>query len=85
VRNGKKQDPILSTRYLRSPKGNYGIWLYYHRLDKDILLKALVNYVEPKIRLEDDRLNTLRSRKEAAGSCGRDGPASVNSSWERTW
>jgi len=58
--------------YLRSAKGSYGLWLYYHRLDKDILFKALLNYVEPKIRLEEDRLNTLRSRKEAAGSSGRE-------------
>jgi hypothetical protein len=36
--------------YLGSAKGNYGLWLYYHRLDKDILFKALLNYVEPKIR-----------------------------------
>jgi hypothetical protein len=56
--------------YLRSPKGNYGLWLYYHRLNKDILFKALVNYVEPKIRLEEDRLKTLRARKEAAGKSG---------------
>ncbi|WP_053765322.1 BREX-1 system adenine-specific DNA-methyltransferase PglX [Leptospirillum ferriphilum] len=58
--------------YLRSTKGNYGLWLYYHRLDKDILFKALLNYVEPKIRLEEDRLRTLRTRKEAAGSSGRE-------------
>jgi len=58
--------------YLRSAKGNYGLWLYYHRLDKDILFKALLNYVEPKIRLEEDRLNTLRGRKEAAGSSSRE-------------
>ena len=58
--------------YLRSAKGNYGIWLYYHRLDKDILFKVLLNYVEPKIRLEEDRLKTLRGRKEAAGSSGRE-------------
>jgi hypothetical protein len=59
--------------YLRSAKGNYGIWLYYHRLDKDILFKALLNYVEPKIRLEEDRLKTLRGRKNVAGSSGREG------------
>jgi hypothetical protein len=58
--------------YLRSTKGNYGLWLYYHRLDKDILFKALLNYVEPKIRLEEDRLRTLRGRKESAGSSGRE-------------
>lgn len=58
--------------YLRSAKGNYGLWLYYHRLDKDLLFKALLNYVEPKIRLEEDRLKTLRGRKEAAGSSGQE-------------
>ena len=58
--------------YLRSAKGNYGLWLYYHRLDKDILFKALLNYVEPKIRMEEDRLKTLRIRKDAAGSSGRE-------------
>jgi len=58
--------------YLRSAKGNYGLWLYYHRLDKDILFKALLNYVEPKIRLEEDRLKSLRGRKEAVGSSGRE-------------
>jgi hypothetical protein len=58
--------------YLRSGKGNYGLWLYYHRLDKDFLFKALLNYVEPKIRLEEDRLNSLRSRKEAVGTSGRE-------------
>ncbi|RLB13284.1 MAG: hypothetical protein DRG35_07205, partial [Deltaproteobacteria bacterium] len=46
--------------------------LYYHRLNKDILFKALLNYVEPKIRLEEDRLNTLRARKEKAGRSGRE-------------
>jgi hypothetical protein len=58
--------------YLRSAKGNYGLWLYCHRLDKDILFKALLNYVEPKIRLEEDRLKSLRGRKEAVGSSGRE-------------
>jgi hypothetical protein len=58
--------------YLRSVKGNYGLWLYYHRLDKDILFKALLKYVEPKIRLEEDRLKTLRGRKESVGNSGRE-------------
>ncbi len=58
--------------YMRTAKGSYGLWLYYHRLDKDIFFKALLNYVEPKIRLEEDRLRTLRSRKETAGSSGRE-------------
>jgi len=58
--------------YLRSAKGGYGLWLYYHRLDKDILFKALLKYVEPKIRLEEDRLKTLRGRRESVGSSGRE-------------
>jgi hypothetical protein len=57
---------------LQSSKKNYAVWLYYHRLDKDLLFKALVNYVEPKIRLEDSRLETLRTQKSAAGGSGRD-------------
>jgi hypothetical protein len=57
---------------LQSSKKNYAVWLYYHRLDKDLLFKALVNYVEPKIRLEDSRLETLRTQKAAVGGSGRD-------------
>ncbi len=58
--------------YLRSAKGNYGLWLYYHRLDKDTYFKCLVNYVEPKLRMEEDRLQVLRTRKAAIGSAGRE-------------
>lgn len=50
---------------LQSSKKNYAVWLYYHRLDKDMLFKALVNYVEPKIRLEENRLDSLRSEKSS--------------------
>jgi hypothetical protein len=57
---------------LQSSKKNYAIWLYYHRLDKDLLFKALVNYVEPKIRLETSRLETLRSQSASAGDSGKE-------------
>ena len=57
---------------LQSSKKNYAIWLYYQRLDKDMLFKALVNYVEPKIRLETSRLESLRSQKAAAGESGKE-------------
>jgi hypothetical protein len=56
---------------LQSSKKNYALWLYYHRLDKDLLFKALVNYVEPKIRLETSRLEALRGQKAAAGESGQ--------------
>ena len=57
---------------LQSSKKNYAIWLYYHRLDKDLLFKALVNYVEPKIRLEISRLESLHTQKAAAGESGKE-------------
>ena len=56
---------------LQSSKKNYALWIYYHRLDKDILFKALLNYVEPKIRQEEDRLEPLRAQRTAAGTSGK--------------
>ena len=56
---------------LQSSKKNYALWLYYHRLDKDILFKALLNYVEPKIRREEARLDELRSQKTALGPAAK--------------
>ncbi len=57
---------------LQSPKRNYGLWLYYHRLDPDILFKALHKYVEPKIRLEEGRLDEYEARRRSAGTAGRE-------------
>lgn len=57
---------------LRSSKGNYSIWLYYHRIDKDILYKALLNYVEPKMRLEESNLDQLGRQHETVGTVGRE-------------
>jgi hypothetical protein len=57
---------------LQSSKRSYGLWLYYHRLDKDSLFKALVNYVEPKIRLETGRFQTLRGQQSAIGESGKE-------------
>jgi hypothetical protein len=53
---------------LQSSKKNYGLWLYYHRLDKDMLFKARQNAVDPKIRLEQTRLDSLRLQKSALGA-----------------
>jgi hypothetical protein len=57
---------------LQSSKKSYALWLYYHRLDKDLLFKTLVNCVEPKIRLETSRLETIRSQKAAVGEGGKE-------------
>jgi hypothetical protein len=71
---------------LQSSKKNYALWLYYHRLDKDILFKALNNYVEPKIRLEENALDALRAQKQASGESGKGskkgGVLRCMSSWE---
>lgn len=56
---------------LQSSKKNYALWIYYHRFDKDMLFKALLNYVEPKIRLEESRLEPLRARRTGAGTLGK--------------
>jgi hypothetical protein len=56
---------------LQSSKKNYALWIYYHRLDKDILFKALLNYVEPKIRREESRLAESRSQKSALGPAAK--------------
>jgi hypothetical protein len=53
---------------LQSARRNYSLWLYYHKLDRDILFKALVNLVEPKLRLEGSRLQALRG--EMVGDTG---------------
>ncbi len=55
---------------LQSPKRNYGLWLYYHRLDPDILFKALHKYVEPKVRLEESHLEEYEARHRSAGTVG---------------
>ena len=46
------------------------LWLYYQRLDKDMLFKAITKHVEPKIRLENNRLDALRSQNTTAGKTG---------------
>ncbi|MDD5368830.1 MAG: BREX-1 system adenine-specific DNA-methyltransferase PglX [Anaerolineaceae bacterium] len=56
---------------LQSGRRNYALWLYYHRLDKDILFKALTQYVEPKIRLEEDLLKSLRTERGQFGTGGK--------------
>ncbi len=52
---------------LQAPGKRYGLWLYYHRLDPDLLFKALTLYIQPKIRLEESRLLELRAARLSAG------------------
>ncbi len=56
---------------LQSSRKNYALWLYYHRLDKDLLFKALTQYVEPKIRLEEEHLKSIRAQRGQFGTGGK--------------
>ena len=53
---------------LQSSKKSYAFWLHYHRLDKDLLFKILVNYVEPKIQRETNRVDDMRRQKQIGAS-----------------
>jgi hypothetical protein len=57
---------------LQSSRKNYAIWIYYHGIDKDMLYKVLVGYVEPKIRLEENNLGQLREKSDRVGTAGRE-------------
>ena len=69
--NSRRNAPIYWL--LQSKKRNYAIWIYYQNLDKDTLFKALVNIVEPKIRLELERLKGLRVKGQEASDLVRGG------------
>lgn len=47
---------------LQSAKRNYGLWLYYPRMDPDTLFKVLTLYADPKLALENIRLGDLRAQ-----------------------
>jgi hypothetical protein len=57
---------------LQSARKNYGVWLHARQYDQDTLFKVLRNEVEPKIRLEESRLESLRTQKAATGDTGRE-------------
>lgn len=57
---------------LQSPRRHYAIWLYYHRLDADLLFKALTMHLLPKITREERRLEELVAAKQQAGASGSD-------------
>jgi hypothetical protein len=62
---GHRKAPIYWL--LQSSKRSYALWLYYHRLDKDLLFKALWNYVEPKIQQQVNLLKELRVQYASVG------------------
>lgn len=54
---------------LQTKSRRYGLWLYYHRLTTDTLYRAAREYVDPKITLEENRLQELQmGAKEMQGA-----------------
>jgi hypothetical protein len=56
---------------LQSERRNYGIWLYYHRLDRATLYAAGRDYADAKVALEQARLEELRQVLEALSGSAR--------------
>ncbi|MGE5573008.1 MAG: BREX-1 system adenine-specific DNA-methyltransferase PglX [Bacteroidota bacterium] len=53
---------------LQSARRNYAVWLYYHRLDRDILFKAVEHYVRPRIQLQENLVAELRKGRDGVGT-----------------
>lgn len=47
---------------LQSSRRSYSLWIYYPRLDRDTVFKALRNYVEPRIKQEEATLNEKKAQ-----------------------
>jgi hypothetical protein len=56
--------------YVATRSKAYGVWLYYHRLNRDTLFKLLKDYVEPKVALEERRLREIESQTREAERTG---------------
>jgi len=54
---------------LQSARKNYGIWIYYPRMDGDTLYKAL-RYAKDKLAMEERRLDDLQKEREQSGTGG---------------
>lgn len=56
---------------LRSPRKNYSVFLYYHRITKDTLFHVIRSYVDPKIQYERGKLDEFKGLLESAKGQGR--------------
>lgn len=59
---------------LQSKNKSFGLWVYYHRLDSDLLFKAIQSSgpVQTKINLEKGKLDELYRRKKEVGDSGKE-------------
>jgi len=56
----RRQAPIYWP--LSTESGTYTLWVYYHRLDDQILYSCVNDFVEPKLELTVNELSSLRSK-----------------------
>jgi len=49
--------------YLATGRKNYGFYLFCERVDKDTLFKIKTNYLNPKLKVEKNRLKELREKE----------------------
>jgi hypothetical protein len=47
---------------LSTPSGSYTLWLYYHRLDNQILYTCVNDFVDPKLKDVSEQVNALRQK-----------------------
>jgi hypothetical protein len=59
----RRQAPIYWP--LSTSKGNYTLWIYYHRLTDQTLHTALLDFVEPKLKTVATEINHLRETNAA--------------------
>jgi hypothetical protein len=65
----KRKAPIYWL--LQSQNRSYALWLYYPRLSRDSVFKALQQYVEPKINAETARLTEMKNALASADDLQR--------------
>ena len=53
--------------YLATRRKSYGLWLYYHRLTRDTLYRAVQSYIEPKIAHTRNQIAEQKARRAALG------------------
>jgi hypothetical protein len=59
---------------LQSKNRSFGLWIYYHRLDRDLLFKVVQanGPLQTRISLEQGRLDELYRQKSELGSSGKE-------------
>lgn len=52
--------------FLQSPQKKYGIWVFHERFTKDTLFRIQSEYVEPKIKLLENQIEDLRTKRDSS-------------------